>query len=108
MAPYGIERYNTSLSEEEKKKHQTLAHLQVILLLKRFESSVVAVSKSIDNKIKLYEYIRKIVNQGEIVHVKDFNKILTKWNTLEMTGDSEDNDDEENKTKKKKVKKTYR
>ncbi len=105
MAPYGIERYNTSLSEEEKKKHQTLAHLQVILLLKRFESSVVAVSKSIDNKIKLYEYIRKIVNQGEIVHVKDFNKILTKWNTLEMTGDSEDNDDEENKTKKKKVKK---
>ena len=87
MAPYGIERYNTSLSEEEKKKHRTLAHLQVILLLKRFESSVVAISKSLDNKIKLYMHIRKIVNEGKIVSVKDFNSILTQWNSAELNED---------------------
>lgn len=83
MAPYGIEQYNLTLSEDEKSKHRVLAHLQVITLLKRFESSVVAVQKSLENKISLYEYIRKILNEGKILRVRDFNKILGKWNSVD-------------------------
>ena len=78
MAPYGIELYNCDLDESEKKKHRVLAHLQVILLLKRFESSKEAVQKSLDNKIRLYKYVRRAVEQGKILRVKEFNRIAVK------------------------------
>ena len=88
MAPYGLEQYNTKAAPEEKAKHRVLAHLQVILLLKRFESSIEAVKVSLDNKIKLYEHIVEAANSGKMAKVKDFNKIITKGNHIINKADS--------------------
>ena len=95
MAPYQIEQYNFTVSLEEKRKHQVRAHLQIILLLKRFESSVEAVKKSIGNKIRMYRYVNKILHKGEILRIKDFNKITTKWSDVDSSDDSERNMDDE-------------
>ena len=92
MTPYGIERYNNSLTEEERKKHAVLAHLQVILLLKRFESSVRAVMISIENKIALFEYFGSVLKENRIVSPKLLNKIMLKWNTQNMEGDGDDDE----------------
>ncbi len=90
MAPYGIEQYNTEIPDEEKRKHRVLAHLQVILLLKRFESSVVAVKTSLENKIRLYQHIQKVVNEGRMVKVRELNKILAKGNRGDLDEDKLD------------------
>ena len=95
MAPYGIEQYNMTLSEDEKNKHKVLAHLQIILLLKRFESSVRAVKVSLDNKIKLYHHIRNVLNEGKILRVKDFNRVLTKWNEPDVNDPDIDTDEKD-------------
>ncbi len=83
MAPYGIDLYNRDLDESEQKKHRVLAHLQAILLLKRFESSKEAVQKSLENKIRLYEYVRRAVEDGKILRVKEFNRIAVKQSEAE-------------------------
>ena len=93
MAPYGLERYNTQATDEEKAKHLVLAHLQVILLLKRFESSVEAVKASIDNKIRLYEHIGKVAKGGKMVTVRDLNRIIAKGNYIANRTDSKGNSD---------------
>lgn len=96
MAPYGLEQYNTKATEDEKARHLVLAHLQVILLLKMFESSVEAIKSSLKNKIRLYEYIIKIVDKGRMIKVKDLNKIITKGNHIinrtDTLEDGTDND----------------
>ena len=117
MAPYGIEQYNTGLSDEERSKHRVLGHLQVILLLKRFESSIEAVKTSLKNKITLYEYIGSILDEGSILKVSDFNRILSKWNSAEEEGDPDMDPDEDEKmgffmgeirnTEKQKITKNY-
>ena len=94
MAPYGIERYNRTLTEEEKRKHAVLAHLQVILLLKRFESSVNAVTISIKNKIKLFEYFGNLLKQDKIVPPKQLNRIMARWNAQGTEGDTEESREE--------------
>lgn len=93
MAPYGLEQYNIQATKDEKTKHRVLAHLQVILLLKRFESSVEAVKASLDNKIRLYEYIDKVAKDGKMVRVRDLNRIITKGNYITNRTDSSDSSD---------------
>lgn len=92
MAPYGIESYNNTLSKEERKRSKVTAHLQKIMLLKRFESSVAAGKISLDNKIIMYKYILRVLeeNSGKILRVPEFNKIMLKWNIVD---DSENLDD---------------
>ena len=90
MAPYGIERYNTTLTDEERRRHAVLAHLQVILLLKRFESSVKAIIVSIENKITLFEYFGSILRQNRIVSPRQLNRIMLKWNAQSMEGDGDE------------------
>lgn len=90
MVPYGIERYNTTLTDEERKKHGVLADLQVILLLKRFESSIKAIIVSIENKITLFKYFDKILKNNKIVSPIQLNKIMLKWNAY----NTEEDDDE--------------
>ena len=89
MAPYGFEQYNDDLSEDDKKIHKVRAHLQVILLLKRFESSVKAIKKSLSNKIKLYEYVQMMINDNRMFTVSEYNKLMTKWNLSGL--DEDDN-----------------
>ena len=97
MTPYGIERYNRNLTDEEKRRHAVLAHLQVILLLKRFESSANAVTISIRNKIALFEYFGRLLGENRIVSPKDLNRLMLRWNAREMDGDSDESepDDEQ-------------
>ena len=90
MVPYGIERYNTTLTDEERQKHAVLAHLQVILLLKRFESSVNAVMISIENKITLFEYFGNILKENRIVSPRHLNKIMLRWNAQDMDESDDD------------------
>ena len=90
MAPYGIEQYNMDIKDKnEKNKHRVLGHLQIILILKRFESSTEAVRISLENKIRMYEYVRRILDAGKILRVKDFNYIMLKWNRIETEDDSD-------------------
>ena len=95
MAPYGLERYNTQATEEVKAKHLVLAHLQVILLLKRFESSVEAVKASLDNKIRLYEHIDKVARGGKMVAVRDLNRMIAKGNYVANRAESAGGPDDE-------------
>ena len=99
MAPYGIDKYDTSLPDEERDKYRAVGHLQVILLLKRFESSVEAVRISIENKVNLYRYIKKVLDEGKILRVRDFNKIITKWSSAESSEDPTTDTDEDEKMK---------
>ena len=99
MAPYGIDKYDTSLPDEERNKYRAVGHLQVILLLKRFESSVEAVRISIENKVNLYRYIKKVLDEGKILRVRDFNKIITKWSSAESSEDPTTDTDEDEKMK---------
>ena len=92
MAPYGLERYNTQASEEEKKRHHVLAHLQVILLLKRFESSIEAVKASLKNKIRLYCHINNVAKDGRMVTVREINKIIAKGNNIANRADASDDE----------------
>ncbi len=97
MAPYGLGQYNTEAAEDERARHMVLSHLQVILLLKMFESSVEAVKSSLKNKIRLYEHIISVAERGRMVRVRDLNRIIAKGNhimnradTLGGGGDDED------------------
>ena len=92
MTPYRMEWYDRSLSDEEREKHKVLASLQVVLLLKRFESSVEAIKISLRNKINLYRYIRIGLDEGKILRVKDFNRLIMKWNSLDNDSDETENE----------------
>ena len=89
MAPYSPERYNTDLTPEERDAHRVRAHLQVVLLLKRFESSTEAVKKSIANKIRMYEHVERELRQGRILRVGEFNAALARWGSREIDGEGD-------------------
>ena len=99
MAPYSPERYNTGLTQEERDRHMARAHLQVVLLLKRFESSVEAVKISIRNKIRMYEHVERALRNGQMLRVREFNAAFAKWGNREIDGEDavggEDGDPEE-------------
>ena len=87
MAPYSPERYDTSLTQEEKDRHMARAHLQVVLLLKRFESSTAAVRISIRNKIRMYEHVERALRNGRVLRVREFNTALARWRNREIDGE---------------------
>ena len=93
MAPYGLERYNTQATKKERARHHVLAHLQVILLLKMFESSVEAAKASLDRKIRLYRHIAKAAKAGKMVKIRDFNRIIARGNYIANRTDSADDSD---------------
>ena len=95
MAPYGPKKYDMALSQEKREAHRVLAHLQVVLLLKRFESSTEAVRISIGNKIRMYEHVERMLRQGRLLRVGDFNAALRRWNDREMDGEADGDEDPE-------------
>ena len=90
MAPYSPEWYNTGLTQEEREHHMARAHLQVVLLLKRFESSTEAVKISIRNKIRMYEHVERALRNGRMLRVREFNAALAKWRNREIDGEDAD------------------
>lgn len=95
MTPYGIDMYDRTLTDEERRRHKVLAHLQVILLLKRFESSISAITASLKNKIRLFEHFGGLLDKGRIVSPRDLNRVMLKWNTREMEGDADESEPDE-------------
>ena len=95
MAPYGPKRYDKTLPQEERDAHGVLAHLQLVLLLKRFESSTEAIRISISNKIRMYEYVECMLKQGRLLRVGDFNAALRRWSSREMDGEASGGEDPE-------------
>ena len=89
MAPYSPEWYNTGLSQEERDRHRARAHLQVVLLLKRFESSTAAVRASLDSKIRMYEHVEAALKRGELLRVGEFNAALARWGNREIDGEDD-------------------
>ena len=89
MAPYSPEKYNTSLTQEARDAHKARAHLQVVLLLKRFESSTKAVQASIDSKIRMYEHVEGALKQGCLLRVGEFNAALARWGNREIDGEND-------------------
>ena len=87
MAPYSPEKYNTALPQDERDRHTARAHLQVVLLLKRFESSTEAVRTSIRNKIRMYEHVERALRNGRMLRVREFNVALARWGNREIDGE---------------------
>jgi len=83
MAPYGIEYYDRDLPMDERNKAKRRGSLQTLFLLKRFESSIVAVRTSLKNRLEMYQHVRRILREGRILRTGDFNRIMAKWNALE-------------------------
>jgi ERCC4-related helicase len=77
LAPYRITSYVATTEEQEKEESELLVSLQKIGLLKRFESSVEAIRKSIDYLIKFYEYFAEALGKGKVLDVKTFRRIMT-------------------------------
>jgi superfamily II DNA/RNA helicase len=88
LVPYRVDYYLLTIEEKEKFEAEQRATLQRIGLLKRFESSVEAIRKSINRLIKFYELFAKALDEGKILDSRTFNRIL-----IEMRAKEEENDE---------------
>jgi len=88
LVPYRTDSYLVTTEEKEKGEIEQRATLQKIGLLKRFESSVEAIRKSIERLEKFYNYFSKALDQDQILDSKTFHKIL-----MEMREEGEENDE---------------
>ena len=88
LVPYRTDSYLITVEEKQKFEIEHRATLQKIGLLKRFESSVEAIRKSIERLEKFYNYFAKALDQNKILDSKTFHKIL-----MEIREEGEENDD---------------
>jgi ERCC4-related helicase len=90
LVPYRVSTYIKHVEKEEKLEAEHRANLQKYGLLKRFESSVAAVKKSIERLVRFYELFETAMFNDHILDSKSFHRILS-----ELEGD----DDEDNEEK---------
>ncbi|ABK78135.1 superfamily II DNA/RNA helicase, SNF2 family [Cenarchaeum symbiosum A] len=76
MAPYSVEYYNNLLSPKEQEAQRNLGGLQKYSLFKRFESSIVAATKSLERRISMYEHFLALVKKDRIVPATEINDVL--------------------------------
>ena len=88
LVPYRTDSYLIAVEEKQKFEVEHRATLQKIGLLKRFESSVEAIRKSIERLEKFYNYFSKALDQNKILDSKSFHRIL-----IEMGAEGEENDE---------------
>jgi len=88
LVPYRADSYLITVEEKQKFEIEHRATLQKIGLLKRFESSVEAIRKSIERLEKFYNYFAKALDQNKILDSKTFHKIL-----MEIREEGEENDE---------------
>lgn len=79
MVPYRVQSYRITIEEEEKEEVEHRAALQKYGLLKRFESSVEAIRKSIGRLLAFYTTFSKSLEQGKILDSKKFHQILAEF-----------------------------
>ena len=88
LVPYRVDSYLITVDEKERLEVEHRATLQKYGLLKRFESSVESIRKSIERLEKFYRYFSKSLDENKILDSKSFRKILK-----EMLAADEENDD---------------
>lgn len=79
MVPYRVESYRVAIEEEEKKEVEHRAALQKYGLLKRFESSVEAIRKSIGRLLTFYRTFAVSLEQGRVLDNKRFHQIVSEF-----------------------------
>lgn len=84
LVPYRVEYYLLTIEEKDKLEAEQRATLQKIGLLKRFESSVQAIRRSITRLISFYEYFRKALEQGKILDSRSFHKIIQEMGGIDV------------------------
>jgi superfamily II DNA/RNA helicase/HKD family nuclease len=88
LVPYRTDSYLITVEEKQRFEVEHRATLQKIGLLKRFESSVDAIRKSIERLEKFYDYFSKALDKDKILDSKTFHKIL-----MELAQEGEENDE---------------
>ena len=88
LVPYRVASYLIEAGKEEKEQADHRATLQKYGLLKRFESSVAAIRKSIERLIRFYELFERAVESGRILDSTSFHQLLAD------VEDEEEDDDE--------------
>lgn len=89
LVPYRVEYYQLTIEKKEKLEAEQRATLQKIGLLKRFESSVEAIKKSITRLIGFYQFFWTALSQGKILDSKSFHRILQEMGGVEVENDEE-------------------
>jgi superfamily II DNA or RNA helicase len=79
MVPYRVESYRITIAEEEKEEVEHRASLQKYGLLKRFESSVEAIRKSIGRLLAFYTTFSRSLERGKILDSKKFHQLMAEF-----------------------------
>jgi ERCC4-related helicase len=90
LVPYRTATYRYIIDEKEKEEVEHRASLQKYGLLKRFESSVEAVRKSITRLLLFYDTFEKTLDHGKIINSSIFQEALSEY----LIKDDEVDDDE--------------
>ncbi|MCL4518109.1 MAG: phospholipase D-like domain-containing protein [Thaumarchaeota archaeon] len=93
MVPYRIDSYRLTVEEQEKFEAEHRAALQKFGLLKRFESSIEAIRKSVERLMRFYEYFDKSISSGKILTSKKFHRIIKEIEEKQEL-EEEENDEE--------------
>lgn len=89
MVPYRIDYYRLDIKEEEQKEAEVRAALQKYGLLKRFESSVEAIRKSINRLLKFYQWFDQALAEGKVLNNKKFHELLIEFEDQDEEIDEE-------------------
>lgn len=79
MVPYRVDFYRKTAEEKEKEEAEHRASLQKYGLLKRFESSVEAIRKSVDRLLIFYKWFADSLADGKILDNKKFHELLSEY-----------------------------
>ncbi len=90
LVPYRTPSYKYAIEEKEKEEVEHRASLQKYGLLKRFESSVEAVRKSVRRLLLFYETLERSLDHEKIIDSKIFQDYLSEY----LQNDDEVDDDE--------------
>ncbi len=80
LAPYNIKAFKKQLQKTDKtevKRNRALVYLQKALYFKRFESSLVAFAKTLQNQCNFQtKFYEVLTQQGKLLDSKNFRKLL--------------------------------
>jgi ERCC4-related helicase len=89
LVPYMVDSYLLTAEERIKDEAEVRATLQKIGLLKRFESSVEAIRKSITRLLTYYESFAKTLQQNKILSSKQFQGLLLEMGDVYLEDEEE-------------------
>lgn len=79
LVPYRVDSYRITAEEKEKEEAEHRATLQKYGLLKRFESSVEAIRKSVGRLLTFYKWFDESLEKGMILDNKKFHELLIEF-----------------------------